>query len=437
MIPSVYSVSDALTLRVCKTEKFKAGMLSLSAVLPLCAETTWKTSLLLSVLKRGTEKYPTLEAINRRLDYLYGTDLAIRNFYRGDSQVIGFSADFLEGAYLPEGENLLHDILDVVCQILFHPVTDENGLLLAHYIESEKQVQCDAIRALKNNPRAYASDHFRTIMYEDDPYAVSLSGEEEEILSITPEELTAHWHSFIDQLSLDCFYVGAMDAETVEQALADTVARKFGETARLIETPTPCRVVYRANSVRRVEETLAVSQSQLLLGFRTGCAIHDPDYYACVVFNELLGASPMSKLFMNVRERLSLCYRCASSYHARKGTVTVSCGLSALNRACAEEEILRQVKAIADGDFDDSELLGAKKSLLNAYRQAEDSPSALESIYFGRALAGVSDSLEEGRRKISEVTRESVIRVARGVSLDTVYFLEGTLGEGEDDDEND
>ena len=145
MIPQVYSITDALTLRVYPTEKFKAGLLTMSVALPIHKERVWLTSLLLAVLRRGTEKYPTLEAINRRLDYLYGTDLSIRNFYRGDCQVIGFAAEYPEAVYLPGGEDLTRDILDVMCQILFCPQTDEQGLLLARYVESEKQVLADAI----------------------------------------------------------------------------------------------------------------------------------------------------------------------------------------------------------------------------------------------------------------------------------------------------
>jgi predicted Zn-dependent peptidase len=202
-------------------------------------------------------------------------------------------------------------------------------------------------------------------------------------------------------------------------------------------TPIPTTVIPCAEQVRRIDESLEVGQGHLLLGFRTEKSIRDPENYANVVLNELLGASPTSKLFMNVREKLSLCYHCSSSYNARRGTVTVLCALSGVNRQCAEEEILHQVEEIRQGRFTDVELVAAKQSLLNTYRQAEDSPTALESIYFGRALMAICDTLEDSRRQIGAVSREDVIAAARRLSLDTVYFLDGILGEGEDENEED
>ncbi len=436
MIPTIYTVTDALTLRVCRTDKFKAGMLSLSALLPIERDKVWMTSLLLAVLKRGTEKYPTLEAVNRRLDYLYGTDVGVRNFYRGDCQVIGFSAEILEGAYLPEGEDLLADVLEVISQMLFHPLTDENGLLLSRYVESEKQVQCDAIRAQKNHPRSYAAARASELLYQNEPYGAPLLGTVEEVSAVTAEELTAHWRALVDRISLDCFYVGATEPARVCEALAETVGRELNPNAVKIAYPIPSTVIRRAEEVRTFEEPSESAQSHLLMGFRTGCAISDPDYDATMVFNELFGASPISKLFVNVRERLSLCYYCSSVYNARKGTVMVRSGLSAQNRCRAEEEILAQLRAIAEGDFTDAELAGAKQSLVNVYRQAEDSPGALENIYFGRAISGVNVSLEEGRARILSVTREDVTRAAARMTLDTVYFLSGVGGEEDEDEEN-
>ena len=437
MIPSVYSVSDALTLRVCRTEKFKAGMLSISAILPIERDKVPLTSLLLSVLKRGTEKYPTMEAINRRLDYLFGTDIALRNFYRGDCQVIGVSIDFVEESYLPEGKGLLADALEIVAQMLFHPLTDEAGLLLPRYVESEKQLQCDAIRSLKNNPRAYANERFRTFFYENELCGASLYGTEEEIMSVTPEQLTAHWRSLVSNLALDCFYVGNQSSERLCRILSDTLGEELAEGAKRASMPIPTKVIPRAQQVRRVDETLEVGQGHLLLGFRTEKSIRDPENYANVVLNEMLGASPTSKLFMNVREKLSLCYHCSSSYNARRGTLTVLCALSGINRRRAEDEILHQIEELCQGRFTDTELEAAKQSLMNTYRQAEDSPTALESIYFGRALMAIDDTLEDSRTKIEAVSREDVVSAARRLSLDTVYFLDGVLGEGEDEDEED
>ena len=115
----------------------------------------------------------------------------------------------------------------------------------------------------------------------------------------------------------------------------------------------------------------------------------------------------------------------------------ISCGLKSESREAAEQEIKRQIECLACGDFRAEELEAAKKSLLNTYRQIEDSPSGLESYYFGRALVGDPKSLEECRADFEKVTADDVARIARTLTPDVTYFLEGTLvGDGEDEDED-
>lgn len=431
MTPSFLRVTDALILRVCQTEKFKAGMLSVSAVLPIERESVYKTTLLLSVLRRGTEKYPTLAKLNQRLDYLFGTELSIRNLYRGDVQIIGFSAELLDAAYLPFGEDTLGEVLDVMAEILFHPLLDADGLLDARYVESEKQLQCDAIRAQKNNPRAYAADRCRALLYENEPCGAPVMGSEEQIMAITPAELTAHWRSLLSDMTLDCFYVGTRTDREVADLLAGTLAPEL--TAKGSSAQSPCvSAVERLSQAVRLDETLEVSQGHLILGLSTGVTVCDAAYPACMIFNEMFGTSPVSKLFVNVREKLSLCYHCSSAYNAYKGAILITCGLARENRERAEREIMAQLRALADGDFTEEELESARRSLAGAYRQIEDSPAALESFYFGRALVGSRDTVESCRNAFLAVTREEVITVARAVAVNTVYYLDGTLGDGEE-----
>ena len=74
----------------------------------------------------------------------------------------------------------------------------------------------------------------------------------------------------------------------------------------------------------------------------------------------------------------------------------------------------------------------------STYRQVEDSPSALETFYYGRSLMGLHASLEERRAEFAAVTAEDVARVAGSLTADVTYFLEGTQEDGEDydDEEN-
>ncbi len=434
MIPTCYPLQGGGTLRVLPSQRFKSSMLSVSAVLPIERDKVWKTTLLLAVLRRGTQKYPTLASINARLDYLFGTELSIRNFYRGDSQIVGFTVDFLDTSFVTDREELLDGILDVISQILYHPLLDEEGRLLERYVESEKKLQCEAIRAVRNNPRAYALEHCLELVYADEPCGAPVAGREEDIMAISAAELTAHWRELISAIRFDCFFVGREKAEVLCPRLNAALCSpgtKAMEPSLLYRVPAAIKA-----ETLRVEESLPVSQGQLLLSYRTDITLTHSDYASCVLLNEILGASPISKLFLNVREKLGLCYHCSSSFNGFKGTLTVSCGLEPKNRELAQREILAQLEAIRRGEIGEEELLAAKKSLENVYRQLTDSPSAMESFYYGRALLGLDTTIEESRARFADVTREQIVAAANSLKLDTVYFLNGTL-QGEEREEYD
>lgn len=78
---------------------------------------------------------------------------------------------------------------------------------------------------------------------------------------------------------------------------------------------------------RYVEEELPVSQGKLVIGFRLGECMEDPDIAALHVFNSVYGSGTSSKLFMNVRERLSLCYYASSIIDIHKGIMLVASGI--------------------------------------------------------------------------------------------------------------
>lgn len=445
MIPIELQLGSNLTLRLCQTEKFKTEMLSISAVIPICEQKPYMTSLLLSVLLRGTKNYPDISALNRRLDYLYGTELSVRNFYRGDAQVFGLCANVLGKEYLPEGaperKTLLGDVVEIMQEVFFHPALDENGLLRAHYVESEKQLQCDAIRAKKNHPQSYAMDRCRKLMFDREPCGASLYGTEEEVMAVTPEELTAYWKELYQNLSLHAFYVGASDTDDVIAALQKGLGREqlaaqpIEKNTAAIPLTDVASILHRKKE-QRVCEDLPVHQSALVIGLRTPAAVQDEDFFAMMLYNELLGSSsPVSKLFVNVREKLGLCYSCFSTYNAYKAALTICCSLEDDRREEAEAEIRRQLAALAAGDISDAEWQAAQQFIANSYRQLSDSPSAMEVYYLGRALAGVSVSPEEGSARIAALTREDVVRVAQQLKIDTVFVLHPTGGGEEGSDE--
>lgn len=434
MILKKKKLSPVLNLSAVGTSQFKTETLSVCMILPIDANRSPVSLLALSVLKRGTEKYPSQGELNKKLDSLYATSLSLRSNRIGGRNVLGFSADMLGEKYTDPSVEVFGETLDVICQMLFHPLRDENGRFLHRYVESEKGTQCDTIEAQINNPRAYAMKRCREVMFKGDGYGVSLLGTVERVNAIGHDELVEAYRNLVENSRYEVFYVGSRSIEEVENRLFEQLLPSLSHNGvPFFEKETAWT---REGGVRRVDEEMPLAQSRLVLGFQTGTLLCDADFYPMLVLNEIYGVSPISKLFMNVRERLGLCYHCSSLYDAHKGVIFALSGIDCADREKAEAEMLRQLADIKTGNISKAELEAAKKSLLNNYRSVADSPSSIESFYMGRGEWGISVSPEECMKKIQKVSMKDVVRVAEKVTLDTVYFLEGK-GKEETDEEND
>ena len=146
---------------------------------------------------------------------------------------------------------------------------------------------------------------------------------------------------------------------------------------------------------------------------------------AALMGNTLFGGSSNSKLFLNVREKLSLCYYASSAYHRQKRLITVSSGIEFQNYQKAYDEIMAQLAAVQAGRLEDWELEGARSTLLNAYASMGDSQGKLENFYLGQAATGQEDTPELLAEQVRHVTAERIFDAMQTVSLDTVYFLKG------------
>ena len=170
---------------------------------------------------------------------------------------------------------------------------------------------------------------------------------------------------------------------------------------------------------------MEVTQGKLSMGFVTGIETTDEDFVPLMVANSIFGAGAHSKLFNNVREKLSLCYYASSSLNRFKGIMLVNAGIEFVNFQKAYDEILVQLDAMKNGEISDFEFDAAINALVSGYEASYDDPITLQGIYLGEIIAGTINSPADYIRRIKEVTKDDIIRVINNVELDTVYFLTG------------
>ena len=410
-------LAEGVYLTYLPAQKFKTSLLSAQFVTPLREETASAYALLPSVLRRGTVSCPDMGSLSARLDELYGARIETTVRKKGENQCVGFVASLIDDNFAPGGEKLLEPVAELLGELICDPVT-ERGRFVPSYFESEKTNLLDAIRSLVNDKRDYADSRLLREMCAGEPYGIPRLGGEAGAESVQPKQLYALYQELISTARLELIYSGSAPQRRVEQALLSALAALPREQVRDIALyrPHPAR-----QEVLRVEESLDVTQGKLGMGFACG----SDDYAAMMVGNTLFGGSSNSKLFMNVREKLSLCYYASSLYHRQKRLITVSSGIEFQNFQRAYDEILAQLEAVKNGKLEDWEMEGAQSTLLNAYASMEDSQGKLENFYLGQAATGQSETPEELADQVREVTGERVHRAMETVRLDTVYFLRG------------
>lgn len=398
-------------------QHFKTSRLTLNLVTGLDRASASANALLPAVLRRGTVRCPDMESLSAALDTLYGANIDYTVRKKGERQCVGFAAGFIDDGFTPHGEKLLEPVAKQLGELLLEPVTHD-GCFLSEYVDSEKANLIDAIRALKNDKRDWADIRLMQEMCAGEPYSVLRLGDEETAGAITADALYRHGQELMASSRVELIYCGGAEERRVEDAVLSALAK----LPRGSQTPLPpVRRTAAPETPRCIIETMDVTQGKLAMGYR--CT--SDDYPAMVLANLIFGGTSNSKLFLNVREKHSLCYYASSSYARSKGILTVSSGVEVTDFERAEEEIERQLHAVQQGDWEDWEQEGALQAIRTSLLSLTDSQGALENFYLGQIASGATETPEELAAELQQVTRERIVAAARTVTPDTVYFLRG------------
>ena len=398
-------------------DKFKTCLLSAHLVTPLRKETASLNALLPAVLRRGTALHPDMESLSAALDTLYGATIDYTVRKKAERQCVGFVCSAIDDAFAPGGEKLLEPLCGLLGELFLQPVT-ENGRFSAEYVESEKQNLIDAIRAIRNDKKDWADVRLMQEMCAGEPYGVLRLGDEESIRKITGETLYAHYQGLLRRARMEIIYCGSAPRERVEQALRSALAalpRMPGEALPPITLGTA------PESPRTLVEEMDVQQGKLAMGWR--CA--SGDEHAMILANLLFGGTSNAKLFLNVREKMSLCYYAGSSFARTKHIMTVSSGIEVKDYDTAVGEILHQWELVQQGQWEPWEWDGALATMLSGLDALPDSQGAMENYYLGQIVTDRDETPEELAAALREVTSERVCAAAASAKLDTVYFLKG------------
>ena len=409
-------------VRLCchKTAQFKTSIVSLNIITPLDNKASEK-ALLLYLIARTNKNNPTLTDMNRKLASLYGAVITPSISKIGESQVLTLTLTCIDDRFALNSESILSEGVNLLLDCLFTPDITPEGFREEN-IEREKRLLCEKIDSINDDKIRYSYQKMISEMCCDENYGICELGEKEKINNITGKELFNTWKQLLLFGNIQINITGNFNELLIE----DTILQRFETLERKKDDIVQARTEFITESYgsKTITEKQKVQQSKLVIGMRAGMTYDMDNYSAIKVMTAIFGSGTFSKLFMNVREKLSLCYYCSARLINSKGIIAVQSGVETENIEKALEAIRNELNQVRLGNFSDEDINAAKLSLRDTYSSVSDSVATIDSWCTMQCMSGEFLTPEDYINMIENVSREEIIVAANMVTEDTVFILE-------------
>ena len=419
MLNKIIKLKDGVEGLFVKNERFNTTSISFNFYLPLKKETVAENALLPFILTSCSEKYPSFSALNYKLNKLYGARLDASTEKYGDCQLLRMTVSVIDDRFTFDSDSLVKQASELLLGLIFSPST-QDGAFLESDVEREKRKAIEHIKGEIAEKRIYAKNRLLSEMFKDTPYGLPKCGTVEDVEKTDGKSLYKAWENMLSSAFVRVQVVGA----SLPNRFFEDIAEKFQNVKRINITDCKfCLPAKPTDKPKTVFEKMEVKQGKLVMGFSSEMYGDDDMSLPLMVMCDIFGGGPYSRLFSNVRERMSLCYYCSASSVRYKGLLTVDSGVETANAEKAQNEILNQLEIIKKGEFTDFEFDASVKSICDSLSTYYDSQNSLDLWYALKINNQNLYSPKDIAEKIKKITREDVILAAKGVKLHTVYKL--------------
>lgn len=412
----IKSIADGVRLVSIQTDRFKTANIQVSMALPLNSDAA-TNAVLLYLLKRSCKSYPDFTELQGKLDELYGAAIGAEVIKSGEAQVLSLNLTCIDDRFALNDESIVGNCANLLAGMIFAP-NCKNGSFGTQAVDTEKRLLRQHVEEEVNNKRVFALNRCIELMCAEEAYGINRYGGAEAIDAVKVKDVYAAWKNLLKSALFQITVVSSSPAVEIERIFAE----KF---AKIEREPVEINTVFipKGKRFKRHEEEFPVNQGRLIMGLRAGMTNWRDNLAAVTVMNNILGGSANSKLFKNIREKLSLCYDCSSRLIYRKGLVLIACGIDPDKEKKTSAEILCQLSDIREGKVSAEELEAGKMSLRE--RLTFNTPGEL-CAWYTPFVAGSDDEVispEQMAASFDGVTVEDVAEAAKKLTLDTIYMI--------------
>ena len=411
---------NGANLHVIKTNKFKNTLITIKFKSILNRETTSTRALLSMCLLGGTAKLKTQQELASYLESCYGANLSSNVSTKGKAQIIHLTSSFVNEKFLPTSENLFKKQVDLMHDILFNPLY-ENNMFTQKVVMQKKRELHDRLKAIKDDKFSYALDKTLEIMGENSILGICGVGYEEDIDAIECANVTNALNDMLLNDTIEIYIIGDLNEQHIDyfKSVFNFENRKSNYEASYIFKSSHNEVIERT-------EAQDITQAKYNMAFRANVDFLSNQHEAMTITNGILGAFSHSCLFKNVREKHSLCYYISSTYDAFNGIIIVSCGIEGKEANRVKKLVMEQIKDLQQGHISDEEIEITKRMFENSLRKSQDEAGSIIGLRFNRDIVQKKETIDDYLTKLMAVSKEDIIECANLIELDTTFLLKGS-----------
>lgn len=377
------------------SNKFSDVSVAIRTQLPLERSTITAYNILVYMLKTKTELFKTKQALISNLNEAYGMKLACGLSSYGADLILTTRIQYIRSDWIEE-EDYIHKVKEITDQVLFHSVLDEASFEEAKYLYRNK------LTRILDDPDGLAIYTCLTTLNTNHEISIPIQGSLDDLDQLTLQDIQNVYSAYLkaDKHILVCGY---LDEEM------KTYLERMDSSSKLNSTRSLLPILDYQEEI--IEKN--ISQSSIALVYATSTDILSEDYYKMFVMNSLLGQSPTSLLFEEVREKHSLCYSISSYLIQFDGALIITLGTNKENIEKAIDLINQQIQRIIDLDFDPELLNTAKKDCIDSLIVAQDYPFSQIDQRFMDVLLSRDTDRDKKIKNIQKVSLEDVSAAAK------------------------
>lgn len=377
------------------SNKFSDVSVVVRTQLPLERSSITSYNILVYMLKTKTELFKTKQALISNLNEAYGMKLSCGLSSYGADLILTTRIQYIRSDWIEE-EDYIHKVKEITDQVLFHSVFDEASFEEAKYLYRNK------LTRILDDPDGLAIYACLTTLNTDHEITIPIQGNLDDLDRLTLQDIQDVYSVYL-KADKHVFVCGCLDEEM------KTYLGRIDSGSKLYSTRDLLPILDYQEEV--IEKN--ISQSSIALVYATSTDILSEDYYKMYVMNSLLGQSPTSLLFEEVREKHSLCYSISSYLIQFDGALIITLGTNKENIEKAIELINQQIQRIIDLDFDPELLNTAKNDCIDSLIVAQDYPFSQIDQRFMDVLLSRDTNREKKIKNIQKVSLEDVSTAAK------------------------